>query len=228
MIIGVVKEIKEQENRVAITPAGVDTLTSYGHKVLVQEGAGLGSGFTDDDYKAAGAEILNNASDVWEHSEMIVKVKEPLESEYKYLRQDLVCFTYFHLAADINLTKALMSSGVIALAYETVQKNDGRLPLLIPMSEIAGRMAIQEGAIYLEKTHGGKGVLLEGVPGVPPASVVIVGAGTVGTGAIRRAVGLGARVTVLDVNVDRLRYLEDIFRGRIETLYSNRYNLSNA
>jgi len=228
MIIGVVKELKEQENRVAITPAGVDALTASGHKVLIQEGAGLGSGFTDESYKDAGAEVLKNASDVWENSEMIVKVKEPHESEYKYLRPDLVYFAYLHLAADLNLTKALMESGVTAIAYETVQRNDRSLPLLIPMSEIAGRMAIQEGAIYLEKTRGGKGILLEGVPGVPPASVVIVGAGTVGTGAIRRAMGLGARVTVLDINVDRLRYLEDIFMGRIETLYSNRYNLSRA
>ncbi|HHY42676.1 MAG TPA: alanine dehydrogenase [Thermoanaerobacterales bacterium] len=228
MIIGVVKELKEQENRVAITPAGVDALTACGHKVLIEQGAGLGSGFTDESYKAAGAEILNNASDVWKNSEMIVKVKEPHESEYEYLRPDLVYFAYLHLAADINLTKVLMESGVTAIAYETVQRNDKSLPLLTPMSEVAGRMAIQEGAIYLEKTRGGKGILLEGVPGVTPASVVIVGAGTVGTGAIRRAMGLGARVTVLDINVDRLRYLEDIFMGRIETLYSNRYNLSKA
>ncbi|HQE04990.1 MAG: alanine dehydrogenase [Tepidanaerobacteraceae bacterium] len=228
MIVGVVKELKEQENRVAITPAGVDALTACGHKVLIQKGAGLGSGFSDESYRAAGAEIMNDASDVWENCEMMVKVKEPHESEYKYLRPDLVFFAYLHLAADYNLTEALMDSGITAIAYETVQRSDRSLPLLIPMSEVAGRMAIQEGAIYLEKTRGGKGILLEGVPGVTPASVVIVGAGTVGTGAIRRAMGLGARVTVIDINVDRLRYLEDIFMGRIETLYSNRYNLSKA
>ncbi|HHX23124.1 MAG: alanine dehydrogenase [Tepidanaerobacteraceae bacterium] len=228
MIIGVVKERKEQENRVAITPAGVDALTACGHKVLIEQGAGLGSGFSDQNYKAAGAEILKNASDVWTNSEMMVKVKEPHKSEYKFLRPGLVFFAYLHLAADYQLTKILMDSGIVSIAYETVQRSDRSLPLLTPMSEVAGRMAIQEGAIYLEKTRGGKGILLEGVPGVSPASVVVVGAGTVGTGAIRRAMGLGARVTVVDINVDRLRYLEDIFMGRIETLYSNRFNLSKA
>ncbi|WP_213974433.1 alanine dehydrogenase [Tepidanaerobacter acetatoxydans] len=228
MIIGIVKELKEQENRVAITPAGVDTLTACGNKVLIEKGAGIGSGFSDESYAAAGADMMDSASDVWKNSELIVKVKEPHESEYKYLRPDLVFFGYLHLAADPNLTKTLMDSGITAIAYETVQRHDRSLPLLTPMSEVAGRMAIQEGAIYLEKTRGGKGILLEGVPGVTPASVVVVGAGTVGRGAIRRAMGLGARVTVIDINVDRLRYLEDIFMGRIETLYSNRFNLSKA
>lgn len=228
MIIGVVKERKEQENRVAMTPAGVDALTSCGHRVLIEKGAGLGSGFSDYSYESAGAEIIDDASYVWKNCELMVKVKEPHESEYKNLRPDLIFFAYLHLAADAKLTQILMESGVTAMAYETVQRSDRSLPLLTPMSEVAGRMAIQEGAIYLEKTRGGKGILLEGVPGVTPGSVVVVGAGTVGTGAIRRAMGLGARVTVIDINVDRLRYLEDIFQGRIETLYSNRYNLTKA
>ena len=228
MIIGVTKELKAQENRVAITPAGVDSLTICGHQVLIEKGAGEGAGFSDKSYKTAGATVLANPADVWERSEMILKVKEPLEQEYKYLRPGLVVFTYLHLAADPELTQTLMDKKITAIAYETVQRNDRSLPLLTPMSEVAGRMAIQEGAIYLEKTRGGKGILLDGVPGVTPASVVVVGAGTVGTGAIRRAMGLGARVTVIDVNVDRLRYLEDIFMGRIETLYSNRFNLTKA
>ncbi|NLN06096.1 MAG: alanine dehydrogenase [Firmicutes bacterium] len=228
MIIGVVKELKEQENRVAMTPAGVDALTACGHRVLVQKGAGYGAGFSDESYKAAGAEVITDAADVWNNCELMIKVKEPHESEYQYLRPGLVFFAYLHLAADLELTKTLLASGVTAIAYETVQRSDCSLPLLTPMSEVAGRMAIQEGAIYLEKTRGGKGILLEGVPGVTPGSVVVVGGGTVGMGAIRRAMGLGARVTVVDINVDRLRYLEDIFMGRIETLYSNRYNLSKA
>lgn len=228
MIIGVVKELKEQENRVAITPAGADALISSGHQVLIEKGAGLGSGFSDESYEAAGATVIDSASTVWEKSELVIKVKEPHESEYKYLRPGLVFFGYLHLAADEALTKAIVDSGVTAIAYETVQRSDRSLPLLTPMSEIAGRMAIQEGAIYLEKTRGGKGILLEGVPGVTPGSVVVVGAGTVGTGAIRRAMGLGAHVTVIDVNVDRLRYLDDLFMGRLETLYSNRLNITEA
>ena len=208
MIIGIPKEIKEQENRVALTPAGVDAFVRAGHKVLVETNAGMGSGFTDEEYAAQGAEIMPDAARVWEQADMIMKVKEPLESEYKYFRKDLIIFTYLHLAAEEALTKALMDTGTIALAYETVQNPDGSLPLLTPMSEVAGRMAVQQGSIYLEKTRGGKGVLIDGVPGVPPAHVVVVGAGVVGTGAIRRAIGLGARVTVLDINVNRLRYLE--------------------
>ncbi|ADL08205.1 alanine dehydrogenase [Thermosediminibacter oceani] len=228
MIIGVPKEIKPQENRVAMTPAGVDALVAAGHKVLIEKGAGEGSGISDEDYKLAGAEIMPTAESVWQNSEMIVKVKEPLPNEYKYFREGQVIFTYLHLAPEPELTKALMNNKVVAIAYETVQKEDGSLPLLTPMSEVAGRLAIQEGANYLLKFRGGKGVLLSGVPGVPPASIVIVGAGTVGMNALKRAVGMGARVTVLDVNVNRLRYLDDIYQGRIETLYSNRFNLMKA
>ncbi len=228
MIVGVPKEIKEQENRVAMTPAGVDTMIRAGHKVLVEKGAGLGAGFYDEDYKAVGAEIVNDAPDVWAKSEMIVKVKEPLPSEYCYFKKGLIIFTYLHLAAEPALTKALIDSGAVAIAYETVQRADRSLPLLTPMSEVAGRMAVQQGSIYLEKTRGGKGVLIDGVPGVPPASVVVVGAGIVGTGAIRRAVGLGARVTIIDINVDRLRYLGEVFMGKVETLYSNNFNITQA
>ncbi|SHM91130.1 L-alanine dehydrogenase [Caldanaerovirga acetigignens] len=228
MIVGVPKEIKPQENRVAITPAGVDALVRAGHKVLIEKGAGEGSGIFDEDYEKVGAEIMPSAESVWENSEMIVKVKEPLPSEYKYFKEGQVIFTYLHLAPEPELTKALMESKVVAIAYETVQKDDGSLPLLTPMSEVAGRLAIQEGAAFLEKFRGGKGVLLSGVPGVPPASIVIVGAGTVGTNALKRAIGMGARVTILDINVNKLRYLDDIYQGHIETLYSNRFNLLNA
>lgn len=228
MIVGVPKEIKAQENRVAMTPAGADTMIRAGHKVLVEKGAGLGAGFSDEEYKAVGAEIINEVSDVWAKSEMIIKVKEPLASEYGYFRKGLIIFTYLHLAAEPDLTKALIDSGAVAIAYETVQRADRSLPLLTPMSEVAGRMAVQQGSIYLEKTRGGKGVLIDGVPGVPPASVVVVGAGIVGTGAIRRAVGLGSRVTILDINVDRLRYLGEVFMGRVETLYSNNFNITQA
>lgn len=228
MIIGVPKEIKAQENRVALTPAGADALVRNGHKVLVEASAGVGAGFSDEEYVSVGAEIIKEASEVWKNAEMIVKVKEPLPSEYDYFRPGLILFTYLHLAAEPKLTKALMEKGVVAIAYETVQKSDGSLPLLTPMSEVAGRLSVQEGSIFLEKTRGGKGLLIDGVPGVPPAHVVVVGAGIAGTGAIRRAVGLGARVTVLDVNVDRLRYLGEVFMGRVETLYSNNYNLTQA
>ncbi|WFA08665.1 alanine dehydrogenase [Tissierella sp. Yu-01] len=228
MIIGIPKEIKSQENRVAITPAGVDGLVRNGHKVLIQAGAGLGSSFEDEEYANNGAEIIEEASEVWEKSHMIIKVKEPQESEFKYFREGLILFTYLHLASEEKLTKALMNSGVVAIAYETVQRSDGSLPLLSPMSEIAGRMAVQQGAIFLEKTHGGKGMLIDGVPGVAPAHVVVIGAGIVGTGAIRRAIGLGCRVSVLDVNVDRLRYLNEVFMGKIETLYSNNFNIKEA
>ena len=228
MIVGVPKEIKKQESRVALTPAGADGLVRAGHKVLVEVGAGLGSGFQDAEYVEHGAEMVANAADVWAQAEMIMKVKEPLDTEYKYFRDGLILFTYLHLAAEEALTKALMESGTVAIAYETVQNADRSLPLLTPMSEVAGRMAVQQGAIFMEKTHGGKGMLIDGVPGVAPAHVVVVGAGIVGTGAIRRAIGLGARVTVLDVNMDRLRYLGEVFMGRLETLYSNNYNLMQA
>ncbi len=228
MIVGLPKEIKEQENRVALTPAGVDGLVRAGHTVYVETKAGLGSSFTDEEYKEQGAIILNSAAEIWEKAEMIVKVKEPLEAEYKYFRKGLVIFTYLHLAAFPELTEELVKSGTIGIAYETVELPGGKLPLLAPMSGIAGRMAIQHAAIHLETIRGGQGLLIDGVPGVKPAEVVIVGAGTVGTAALRRAVGLGCRVTILDVNIDRLTYLEDVYDGRIETSYSNNYNLMEA
>lgn len=228
MIIGVPKEIKAQEDRVALTPAGVDGLVRNGHRVLVQAGAGLGSSFPDEAYVEHGAEIIPEAADIWKEADMIMKVKEPLESEYPYFKKGLILFTYLHLAAEESLTRALMDSGVVAIAYETVQKEDRSLPLLAPMSEIAGRMAVQQGAIYMEKTRGGKGMLIDGVPGVAPAHVVVVGAGIVGTGSIRRAIGLGCRVTVIDIVVERLRYLNEVFMGQIETLYSNNFNIKEA
>lgn len=228
MIIGVPKEIKEQEDRIALTPAGADGMVRAGHTVYVEKGAGLGAGFTDDEYRAVGAEILDKAEDVWNKADMIMKVKEPLKSEYKYFREGLIIFTYLHLAAVEELTEELVKSGTVAIAYETVENPDRSLPLLTPMSEVAGRMAVQEGSVYLEKTYGGKGLLVDGVPGVAPAHIVVVGAGIVGTGAIRRAVGLGARVTVLDVNMDRLRYLGEVFMGKIETVYSNNFNVAQA
>ncbi|OFW81132.1 MAG: alanine dehydrogenase, partial [Alicyclobacillus sp. RIFOXYA1_FULL_53_8] len=225
MIIGIPKEIKNNENRVAITPAGVHVLVNAGHAVHVETTAGVGSGFRDETYQAAGAMIVSSATDVWSHADMVMKVKEPLPSEYAYFRSDLVLFTYLHLAPEPELTKALMESGVTAIAYETVQLPDGSLPLLTPMSEVAGRMSIQIGAHFLEKAHGGRGELLGGVPGVPPSRVVIVGGGIVGTNAARIAVGLGAQVTVLDTNLPRLRYLDDVFGSQIRTVMSNAYNL---
>lgn len=228
MIVGLPKEIKEQENRVAMTPAGVDGLVRAGHTVYVQKGAGVGSNFTDEEYIAQGAQILDTADEVWEKAEMIVKVKEPLTSEFKYFRKGLIIFTYLHLAAFEELTKELVDKGTIAIAYETVELADRTLPLLAPMSEIAGRMAIQHAANHLETIRGGQGLLIDGVPGVKPAEVVIVGAGNVGTAALRRAVGLGCRVTVLDVNIKRLTYLDDVYNGQIETSFSNNYNIMEA
>ncbi len=225
MIIGIPKEIKIQENRVSLTPAGADALIRAGHTVLVEKGAGIGSGFSDELYSQLGAKVIEDAASIWERSDMILKVKEPLPSEYKYFREDLIIFTFLHLANEPELTKSLAESKTIALAYETVQLPSGVLPILTPMSEIAGRMAVQQGSIYLEKIHGGKGKLIDGVPGVPPAHIVVVGGGIVGTSAIRRAVGLGARVTVLDINIDRLRYLSEVFMSKVETLYSNNYNI---
>lgn len=228
MIIGVPKEIKEQEDRVALTPAGVDAIKRSGHKVYIQKNAGAGAGFPDEEYEEVGAEILDTAEDVWNTSDMILKVKEPLQEEFKYFREDLIIFTFFHLANEKELTEALREAKATAIAYETVELPNRGLPLLRPMSEVAGRMAVQQGAIHLEKTRGGKGMLIDGVPGVPPAHVVVVGGGMVGTGAIRRAIGLGARVTVLDIDIDRLTYLGEVFMGRIETLYSNNYNMTQA
>jgi alanine dehydrogenase len=225
VIVGVPKEIKNNENRVAITPAGVHALVSAGHQVVIQSTAGEGSGFADDDYREAGASIVPTAADAWGQASMVMKVKEPLPEEYSYFRSDLTLFTYLHLAPEPELTKALLESGCIAIAYETVQLPDGSLPLLTPMSEVAGRMSIQIGAHFLEKAHGGRGELLGGVPGVPPSRVVVVGGGIVGTNAARMALGLGASVTILDTNLSRLRYLDDVFAGRLRTVMSNAYNL---
>ncbi|WP_394236518.1 alanine dehydrogenase [Niallia oryzisoli] len=227
MIIGVPMEIKNNENRVALTPAGVVSYIQAGHKVLVETNAGAGSLFTDEDYVNAGAQIVEHAEDVWAQSEMIMKVKEPLESEYKYFRQGLILFTYLHLAAEPELTKALKDSGVTAIAYETVEVNR-TLPLLSPMSEVAGRMAAQIGAQFLQKTNGGKGILLAGVPGVARGKVTIVGGGVVGANAAKMAIGLGADVTILDLSADRLRQLDDIFGNSIKTLMSNPFNIAEA
>jgi alanine dehydrogenase len=227
MIIGVAKEIKNNENRVALTPAGVLSFVQAGHKVLIEKGAGIGSGFADVDYAQAGAEIIELAADVWAQSEMVMKVKEPLESEYKYFRPGLVLFTYLHLAAEPALAKALKDSGVIAIAYETVSHNR-TLPLLTPMSEVAGRMSAQIGAQLLQKFYGGKGILLAGVPGVSRGKVTIVGGGIVGTNAAKMAIGLGADVTIIDLSADRLRYLDDVFGNQITTLMSNPFNIAEA
>jgi alanine dehydrogenase len=226
MIIGVPAEIKNNENRVAITPSGVMTLTAAGHTVLVENNAGVGSGFTNDDYAAAGAQILEEVKDVWA-AEMVMKVKEPLASEYKYFRSDLILFTYLHLAAEPALAKALTESGVTAIAYETVEFNR-TLPLLTPMSEVAGRMSAQIGAQFLEKPKGGKGILLAGVPGVRRGKVTIIGGGVVGTNAAKVAIGLGADVTIIDLSPDRLRQLDDIFGNSIQTLMSNPLNIAQA
>ncbi|MCY0897803.1 MAG: alanine dehydrogenase [Firmicutes bacterium] len=228
MIIGLPKEIKADENRVALTPQGVKLLVQDGHRVLVQRGAGEGSGFSDAQYQAADAVIVPEAADVWHGAELIVKVKEPLPEEYAYFRPNLTLFTYLHLAADRELTNALMESRVTAIAYETVETSDGRLPLLTPMSEVAGRMAPQIGAQFLEKAYGGRGILLGGVPGVLPGRVLIVGGGVVGTNAARIALGLGAEVTIVDVNAQRLRQLDDLFGGSVRTLMSNEYNIADA
>ncbi len=225
MKIGVPREIKNNENRVAITPAGVHTLVGAGHEVYIETRAGEGSGFTDDDFIQAGAQILTSAADVWEQTDMVIKVKEPLPEEYGYFRKDLILFTYLHLAPLPELTKTLMDSGVTAIAYETVQLPDGSLPLLTPMSEVAGRMSIQVGAHHLERPHQGLGVLLGGVPGVPAAKVVVVGGGTVGLNAARIALGMGANVSILDINPSRLAYIDEVYQGRIQTVMSNDYNL---
>ncbi|ADC50010.1 L-alanine dehyrogenase (sporulation V protein N) [Alkalihalophilus pseudofirmus OF4] len=227
MIIGIPKEIKNNENRVAITPAGVVALTKAGHQILIEQGAGIGSGFEDVDYTAAGATIIPEAKDVWAKAEMVMKVKEPLSSEYGYFRKGLILFTYLHLAAEPELAKALVDSGVIAIAYETVEVNR-TLPLLTPMSEVAGRMASQIGAQFLEKSKGGKGILLSGVPGVKRGKVTIIGGGVVGTNAAKIAVGLGADVTLIDLSADRLRQLDDQFGNDIQTLMSNPLNIAEA
>lgn len=228
MIIGIPKEIKDNEYRIAVPPAGVRELERHGHRVLVERGAGVGSGFSDEEYAAAGAELFNDAAEVWGEAGMVVKVKEPLPSEYVHLRPDLILFTYLHLAASEPLTLALLNSGVTGIAYETVEDTAGRLPLLQPMSEVAGRMATQVAAHYLQKPEGGRGILMGGVPGVRPANVIVIGAGTVGTHAAQVALGMGANVTLFDVNLDRLRYLDEVMRGRLATQYSNQTNIAEA
>ncbi|AWB46951.1 alanine dehydrogenase [Paenibacillus sp. CAA11] len=228
MRVGVPKEIKNNENRVAITPAGVETLVQAGHEVRIESSAGRGSGFTDEEYEDKGAIVKASAAEVWDESDLILKVKEPLAEEYRYFRKDLILFTYLHLAPEPELTRALLENGGCAIAYETVQLEDGSLPLLTPMSEVAGRMAVQIGAQFLEKPSGGMGILLGGVPGVPPAEVVIVGGGVVGTNAAKIALGMGAHVTLLDLNANRLRYLDEIFAGRVTTVMSSSYQLEQA
>lgn len=225
MIIGIPKEIKNNENRVALTPAGAKELVKRGHTVYVQHTAGENSGFPDSAYVEAGAQILPSISDVYQTAEMIVKVKEPIASEYSLVRKGQLVFTYFHFASDEKLTLAMMDSGSICLAYETVENPDGTLPLLIPMSEVAGRMSIQEGARFLEKPQGGKGILLGGVPGVKPARVLVLGGGIVGHSAALMAAGLGADVTIADISLPRLRYLEQIMPANVKTLYSSTHNI---
>jgi alanine dehydrogenase len=227
MFISVPKELKNNENRVALTPAGVVSFVTAGHTVLVEKNAGIGSGFADDDYAKAGAEIVEDAANVWSKADMVMKVKEPLSSEYKYFRSGLILFTYLHLAAEPALAKALKETGVIAIAYETVAVNR-TLPLLTPMSEVAGRMATQIGAQFLQKNNGGLGILLAGVPGVNRGKVTIIGGGIVGTNAAKMAIGLGADVTIIDLSADRLRQLDDIFGHQIKTLMSNPFNIAEA
>ena len=224
MKIGLPKEIKDNENRVGMTQAVVHSLTRQGHQVLVQRSAGLGSAISDESYQAAGATLVDSAEEAWS-AELVVKVKEPIAPEYQYLRDDLILFTYLHLASDKTLTDALLNAGTTGIAYETVQTANGALPLLTPMSEVAGRMATQVGANCLQKNQGGRGVLISGVPGVAPANVVILGGGVVGSNAARIAVGLGAQVTILDVSHDRLKYLDDIYQGRLQTRSSNEYTI---
>jgi alanine dehydrogenase len=227
MLIGIPKEIKNNESRVAITPAGVHALTLAGHQVVVEKSAGEGSGISDQEYSEAGAQILDSAVDVW-NTDMVIKVKEPLATEYAYFKSGQILFTYLHLANEPELTKALMEKQVAGIAYETIQLDNGSLPLLIPMSEVAGRMAIQIGAQLLEKPYGGKGVLLGGVPGVTPANVTIIGGGIVGTNAAKMAIGLGAGVTIIEKSAQRLREIDDAFNGRVRTLMSNPFNIANS
>ena len=225
MVIGVPKEIKNNENRVALTPAGARELTKKGHTVFIQSSAGEGSGFSDEAYKTAGAQILPSAEEVYARGEMVMKVKEPIEPEYKLIKKDQLVFTYFHFASYEPLTHAMIATGAVCLAYETVERADGSLPLLVPMSEVAGRMAIQEGAKYLEKPLKGKGILLGGVPGVMPAKVLILGGGVVGANAAKIAAGMGADVIITDVNLNRLRYLDDVMPKNVKTMVSNEFVL---
>ncbi len=228
MIIGIPKEIKDQEFRVSTPPGGVRALVQAGHQVLVERNAGQGSGFTDEEYRRAGATVVDTAEEVWQRADMVVKVKEPLPPEFPYLREGLLLFTYLHLAAAEEVTHALIESGTTAIAYETVEDAEGKLPLLIPMSEVAGRMAVQIAAYFLQKTNGGRGKLFAGVPGVRPADVVIIGAGTVGTNAAQIALGMGAHVTLIEKNLNRLRYLDQILHGNLTTLASNVHNIAET
>lgn len=228
MKIGCVKEIKNNEFRVGMTPDNVKSYTNAGHIVYIEKGAGEGSSFTDEEYKASGAVLMDTAKEVWNTCEMMIKVKEPLKEEYPYFHKDLILYTYLHLAADRPLTDALLQAGVKGVAYETLMERNGSIPLLAPMSQIAGRLSVQEGAKYLEKPFGGKGMLLSGVPGTPKAKVVILGAGNVGTNACKIAVGMGADVTIFDINLERLAYLDDIFGARIQTMYSTDAAIENA
>ncbi|HVE77985.1 MAG TPA: alanine dehydrogenase [Gemmatimonadaceae bacterium] len=225
MKIGVPKEIKTNENRIALVPAGAEALVAAGHEVVVERGGGEGSGFPDELYAQAGARIAADAGAVWRDAEMIMKVKEPIEREWPHMRPGQLIFTYFHFAADERLTRAHIDSSAVCVAYETVELPSRELPLLTPMSEVAGRMAVQEGAKYLEKLYGGRGVLLGGVPGVPPAKVVILGGGIVGINAAKMAAGMGAKVTVLDISLERLRYLSDVMPANVTLIYSNRHNI---
>lgn len=225
MIIGVPTELKTDEYRVSLVPSGAEVLTSAGHSVLVEAGAGEGSGFPDELYREAGAEITAQAAEIWARADMVMKVKEPVEREWPQLRAGQIVFTYFHFAASEALTRAVMGSGCVAIAYETVELDNGELPLLTPMSEVAGRMAVQQGARHLERPSGGRGMLLGGVPGVPPAEVVILGGGVVGTHAAKMAAGLGAHVTILDISLPRLRYLADIMPANVELVYSTRHDI---
>ena len=225
MKIGIPKEIKNNENRVGMTPAGVFELINSGHLVYVQEDAGFGSGFTNTDYKEVGAKVLGTIEEVYSMSDLIVKVKEPIKNEYPLIKANQVIFTYFHFASSEQLTKAMIKSKAICIAYETVEAEDGSLPLLIPMSEVAGRMAIQQGAKYLEKPIKGRGVLLGGVPGVPPGKVLVLGAGTVGIQAAKMAAGLGAHVTIMDINMSQLRYVNDVMPNHVVTEFSSAYNI---
>lgn len=228
MFIGVPKEVKDHESRVGIVPSGVKALTGAGHRVLVETQAGALSSMPDEDYKSAGAEIAGSAADVWRRADMVVKVKEPIPKEYGFFRQDLVLFTYLHLAPLPELTEALLQKKVTGIAYETIRDRNHTLPLLTPMSEVAGRMSVQVGASYLEKERGGRGVLLGGVPGVPPAQVTVIGGGIVGTNAAKIALGMGAIVTMIDVNLNRLREIDDIFNGRVYTLASNSEHIAKS
>jgi len=225
MKIGVPKEIKTNENRIALVPAGAEWLVGAGHEVLIETGAGFGSGFSDEAYTVVGARMAPNAAAVWSQSDMIMKVKEPIEREWPHMRKGQVIFTYFHFAADEKLTRAHMKSGATCIAYETVELPNRELPLLTPMSEVAGRMAVQEGAKYLEKLYGGRGVLLGGVPGVAPAKVVILGGGIVGINAAKMAAGMGAKVVILDISLERLRYLSDVMPANVQLIHSNRHNI---